>query len=510
MQTEITFAKKLSELLTQSGLAKNILLPNDPIIQAITIDSRAAKAGLLFCAYPGTKVDGRSFIENALKQGVSAVAYDPKDCINEAPLKEKALQSKIPFIAIPSLQTQVSKLDVALKAEALNNLDLIGVTGTNGKTSITHYLSQAFTELGTECGVLGTVGYGLEGKLIPLNLTTPDPITLIDCLVEMQQHGASEVAMEVSAHALTQGRVNGLKFKTAVFTNLTQDHLDYYGTMENYGRAKAMLFTWPQLQHAVVNLDDPFAATIIEHLNPETVLIGFSQNTPTVTLPEKVILAKQIDYLEEGYRCEISSSWGEASLSTQLIGRFNVSNLLATLGVLIAQGITFEKAIAIAQCLKPVAGRMQIFGGGTKPRVIVDYAHTPDALQKALIASREHLKGRLFCVFGCGGERDPLKRPIMARIAQQYADYVVITQDNPRAEPWQQIVDDIAKGLTDATPAPVIAAREEAIRHAISAANENDVVLVAGKGHENYQIIGGQQLEYDDRLWVQRILQEKA
>jgi UDP-N-acetylmuramoyl-L-alanyl-D-glutamate--2,6-diaminopimelate ligase len=479
-------------------------------ITGITLDSRAVKPGMMFCAYPGEKVDGRAFIEQAITQGASVIVYDPSDYAEKA--KQFAAHPKVTFIAIESLQQNVSKIVAQFQAQALAKIEMIGVTGTNGKTSVTHYLGQAWSQLGIPCGVLGTVGFGTykaqqEVDLTTLNLTTPDPVTLIDCIVEMQKDGAQKVAMEVSAHALTQGRISGLQYKTAVFTNLTQDHLDYYGDMQNYGNAKAQLFTWPQLKNAVINLDDPFAETILAQLSPTTTLIGYAQNKPK-RLPEKYVIATEVEGLDAGYRCTISSSWGEATITTSLVGRFNISNLLACLGVLLAEGVEFKRALAAVAALHPVAGRMQVFGGGAKPRVIVDYAHTPDALEKALLAAREHLKGKLFCVFGCGGDRDPLKRPLMANVAEKNADYVVITQDNPRNEPWQRILADIQNGLTNKENAIVIASREEAIRHAITHASPHDVVVVAGKGHENYQIIGDKRLDFDDRLCVQRILQE--
>lgn len=508
MLEESIFPIKLQKWLRDSGLANKTFSFADTEIAGITLDSRAVKTGFLFCAYPGEKADGRRFIEKAIEQGAAAIAYEPKDFAQEADLKLLATQTNVAFIPIPELQKQVSTLIATAHAKSLGAMSLIAVTGTNGKTSITHYLSQAFSAIEQPCGVLGTVGWGLYNSLNETSLTTPDPITVVECLVAMQKQGATKIAMEVSAHALTQGRVTGLRFDTALFTNLTQDHLDYYHDMEHYGLAKAALFSWPELKHAVINLDDPYAEKIVKHIAPGVEIIGYTQGNPTISLPEKIISAEEIICLEAGYRCTINSSWGSAPLTTRLIGRFNLSNLLACLGVLLSHSVSFEKSIALAEQLHPVAGRMQVLGGGKHPLIIVDYAHTPDALEKALLALREHLTGKLFCIFGCGGERDPMKRPIMAKIAQEQSDYVVVTQDNPRMEPWNRIVSDIEKGFTDTSNVAIIASREEAIRHAIKKATAKDVVLIAGKGHENYQIIGEQKFDYNDCACVNSILQE--
>lgn len=480
-------------------------------ITGIALDSRRVTPGMLFCAYPGEKMDGRDFIPQAIANGATYIAYEPKHFTKEAQLRELAKKNGVSFIPISDLSHQVGIIAAHRQAAALEKLSLIGVTGTNGKTSITHYLGQAWSHCQKPCGVLGTVGYGIyfEGKaleLTPLNLTTPDPVTLVDCLAQMQQSGAKRVAMEVSAHALTQGRVSGLNYETAIFTNLTQDHLDYYGTLENYGQAKAQLFTWPSLKFAVLNWDDPFSATLCKKIKAQ--VVAYSIEPLAKNFPQYFVQAVQIETLAKGYAIKIVSSWGEAVIRTGLIGRFNASNLLATLSVLLCHGVAFEKAIEVVSQLQPVPGRMQLFGGNGQPLVIVDYAHTPDALEKALLAAREHLRGKLICVFGCGGERDTGKRPRMAQIAQKNADYIVVTQDNPRAEAWEVILSDIQQGFTKEAAVIAIAAREEAIRHAISKAQRHDVILLAGKGHETYQIIGNQQIEFDDRVWVQRILQE--
>lgn len=505
---ESIFPIKLQKWLKDAGLMKETELERDPLIEGITLDSRSVKPGFLFCAYPGEKTDGRRFIENAITLGATAIAYEPKDFTQETDLKSLADREKVAFIPIPQLQKQVSILIASVYAKPLAAISLIGVTGTNGKTSVTHYLSQAFTAIGQPCGVLGTVGWGLYNALNESSLTTPDPITLVESLAAMQKHGAVKVAMEVSAHALTQGRVAGLHFDTAIFTNLTQDHLDYYHDMAHYGLAKAALFSWKKLKHAVINIDDPYAEIIVQHIAPNVEIIGYTQGNPTIPLPKMIISAQDIICLETGYQCTINSYWGKAALTTRLMGRFNLSNLLACLGVLLSHNVPFEKSIALAEQLHPVDGRMQVLGGGDQPLVIVDYAHTPDALEKALLALREHLTGKLVCVFGCGGERDPMKRPLMAKIAQAQSDYVVVTQDNPRMEPWDRIVSDIEKGFTDKSNVVIIPSREEAIRHAIRSATVKDVVLIAGKGHENYQIIGDQKFDFNDCAWVKSILQE--
>jgi UDP-N-acetylmuramoyl-L-alanyl-D-glutamate--2,6-diaminopimelate ligase len=379
---------------------------------------------------------------------------------------------------------------------------VVGVTGTNGKTTTTHLLAQALDRPEARCGLIGTLGSGFPGQLDPSLHTTPDAISVHRLMAEFVNAGARTVCMEVSSHALDQARVAGVQFDIALFTNLTRDHLDYHGDMQAYAAAKARLFDFPHLKAVVINQDDAFGRELIKRTRGRARIVSFGLHGGDVQ-------ALSVDTSTDGLTLAIATPHGETRLRSSLLGRFNAANLLAALAVLLVAGIPLAEATSALAQTRPVAGRMERFGGvDGQPLVVVDYAHTPDALEKVLQALREHTQGKLVCVFGCGGDRDRGKRPQMGRIAEQLADVVILTNDNPRHEDPAAIINEIASGM-QTTPSAV-PDRTQAIRVALSGACAGDIVLVAGKGHEDYQQVGDRRLDYSDRDTVRALLKEAA
>jgi UDP-N-acetylmuramoyl-L-alanyl-D-glutamate--2,6-diaminopimelate ligase len=490
----------LSQLL--QGIAEVPAL-QDVQVRGLTLDSRRVTAGTLFCALAGSRARGHDYIQDAVARGAVAILAEA----GESPAAGQA-GIGVPLIAVPHLREKLGIIAARFYAEPSQQMQVIGITGTNGKTSVSRYLAQALSMDGLS-GVIGTLGNGVLGAETAASHTTPDAITVQGLLAQQWQQGVRHVAMEVSSHGLDQARVNGVAFDTAVFTNLSRDHLDYHGGMDHYAAAKARLFTWPGLKHAVLNLDDPFGAKLLEQLPDTSRAVAYGLQPHEVAADVQWLWARHIATSLDGVEVEVESSWGRGRFHTALLGRFNVSNALAVLATLLVLGVEFEQALARMALLRPVAGRMERFGGDGLPLVVVDYAHTPDALEQVLRALREHSRGRLWCVFGCGGDRDAGKRPQMGAIAQQYADQVVITNDNPRSEPPEVIAEAILDGMENRDEAMVQLDRAAAIDRAIAQAAAGDVVLVAGKGHEDYQIIGGQRLHFDDREHVQASLAKR-
>lgn len=483
---------KLSLLVKGLG---NIEVAEDVSVFGLSHDSRLVKPGDAFFAYKGTWNDGRLYIEDALNKGAAAVIADEQEMVHLLMSKEdfEALAEGYgkPLVWIPRLGQRLGDLAEQFYGNPSEQINMTGVTGTNGKTTATLLIAGAWRALGEASGVIGTLGAGpYNGELQSLNNTTPDSILLSKILASFVTRSIDHVAMEVSSHSLVQGRVNGLKFQTAVFTNLTHDHLDYHKTFEAYGDAKRRLFTWPGLEHAIVNVDDPFGQALLNDLYAAKVVVGYSTKAEIGELGKKldhVITVRSANLSLKGIYAEIDTSWGRAVLRSPLIGEFNLSNCLAAVAVLCVQGVTLEAAVRAVGGVQEVNGRMQCFGGGKEPLVVVDYAHTPDALEQVLKALRASCKGKLWCVFGCGGDRDKEKRPKMGAIAEQYADTVILTNDNPRYEDPLVIIQDILAGMSQPQQALVSLDREEAIREAVTAASLQDVVLVAGKGHEQTQ-----------------------
>jgi len=475
----------------------------DIMVSGLTQDSHALRAGDAFVALAGAKHHGIEFAPQAVGRGASAVIAETRAADPHATL------GGAPVVWIDDLRLRLGEIAAHFFGDPSAAMTVVGVTGTSGKTSTVQLLAQAFTQLGKRAATIGTLGAGMHGAIHAGERTTPDVIRVHGLMAEFRDAGATDVAMEVSSHALDQHRVDGIHFDVAVFTNLTRDHLDYHGTMEAYGAAKAKLFAWPNLRAAVINVDDAFG---------QALAIGFQRNQRH---PGHGLAGSQIHGREKLLRCGIDTAdadiragdvrthsdgidfrlvtpWGEAPVHSALLGRFNVANLLAVAGVLGVLDVPFAQIRAALEALQPINGRMNRLGGGALPLVVVDYSHKPDALEQVLAALRAHCNGKLVCVFGCGGDRDVGKRPIMGAIAERMADVVIVTDDNPRGEDGDAIVAQIVAGMRAPERATVERDRARAIDIAIAQARAGDAVLIAGKGHETYQEIGGAKHPFDD------------
>ncbi|GFM53199.1 UDP-N-acetylmuramoyl-L-alanyl-D-glutamate--2,6-diaminopimelate ligase [Pseudomonas capsici] len=457
----------------------------DPLIRELTLDSRNVRPGDLFLAVPGIKLDGRAHIADALQRGAAAVAYEAEGS-TVLPITD------VPLIPVKGLAAQLSAIAGRFYGEPSRGLNLVGVTGTNGKTSVTQLVAQALDLLGQHCGIVGTLGTGFYGALQSGRHTTPDPISVQATIADLKKAGARAVAMEVSSHGLDQGRATALDFDVAVLTNLSRDHLDYHGTMQAYGAAKAKLFAWPDLRCRVINLDDEFGRELAE-VKHHSRLVTYSLLDKSASL-----YCRDAKFDDDGVRATLVTAQGEHLLRSRLLGRFNLSNVLAAIGALLGLEYALDEILKVLPKLEGPVGRMQRLGGGDKPLVVVDYAHTPDALEQVLHALRPHAKGRLLCLFGCGGDRDSGKRPLMAEVVERLADGVWVTDDNPRTEAPSRIFDDIRPGFVNAAAVHFIEGRGQAIAELIASADAADVVVLAGKGHEDYQEIDGQRHAFSD------------
>ncbi len=486
-------------------------IDTDCVVTSIALDSRKVEEGGLFLACSGGDRHGMEYLQQALERGAAAVAYEPDDNWSGQQIQELIGDLSIPVIAVPNLGRNASKIAGRFFENPSHQMSVIGVTGTNGKTSSTIFMAQALEEH-AKCGVIGTIGNGFPGALAPSTHTTPDPVELQRILDDFRQQGARAIAMEVSSHALDQGRVAAVHFDVAVFTNLSRDHLDYHSSMEAYGDSKMRLFQMPGISCAVINLDDKFGRHILERLPSGVLALGYGldQHDEISSRLDGWAWARGIKQDIHGMSIQVQTSRGDGEIKTSLLGRFNVSNLLAVLNVLLFKGLSLQTAFERISMLCTVPGRMERHGGDGKPLVVIDYAHTPDALEHALVAARAHTGARMTCVFGCGGDRDTGKRPEMGRIAERLADRVIVTDDNPRSEDGDWIVTDILKGMENPTNALVERDRAKAIRMAVAEAAPGDLVMVCGKGHEDYQLVGGQRLHFSDREQVLQALQEVA
>jgi UDP-N-acetylmuramoyl-L-alanyl-D-glutamate--2,6-diaminopimelate ligase len=477
----------------------------DRQLLAITQDSRQVRAGSLFMACKGARFDARQHIDQAVAAGAAAILVEADD-VDWCCEHEKAA---VPVLPILHLREQMATLAARFYGEPGRQLRLIGVTGTNGKTTTSQLLARAMHALGHRCGVIGTLGNGLiDGELQHSSngpSTTPDAVQLQQLFAELQQQHADTVVMEVSSHALAQQRVIVDDFDVALFTNLTRDHLDYHGTMTAYGTAKRSLFAGRGLQLVVLNLDDEFTAGTSAVLASDVRCFTWS-----VSNPRADVYASTIDYKTGGLNLVVHTPWGIFEFSTTLLGSFNVSNLLAVLTTVLAldslkTDFNPDRIVSVVAALPTVLGRMQVIGN-YPVTAVVDYAHSPDGLAKALQAVREHCQGDLWCVFGCGGDRDRGKRGQMAAIAEQGAEHVVLTDDNPRFEASSQIIADMRAGLQYPERATVIADRANALAFDIDQAKAGDVVLIAGKGHEDYQDVAGTRLPFSDQQHALQLL----
>jgi UDP-N-acetylmuramoyl-L-alanyl-D-glutamate--2,6-diaminopimelate ligase len=458
---------------------------SDLMIRELTLDSRNVRGGDLFLAVPGLNSDGREHIADALKRGAAAVAYEVEGA-KVLPITD------VPLIPVKGLAAQLSSIAGRFYGDPSRSLNMVGVTGTNGKTSVTQLVAQALDLLGQHCGIVGTLGTGFHGALQSGRHTTPDPIAVQATLSDLRKAGARAVAMEVSSHGLDQGRATALAFDVAVLTNLSRDHLDYHGTMEAYAAAKAKLFAWADLRCRVINLDDEFGRTLAAEKR-ESRLITYSLEDSSAYL-----YCRDARFDDDGVRATLVTPQGQHLLRSSLLGRFNLSNVLAAVGALLGLDYALDEILKVLPQLQGPAGRMQRLGGGTAPLVVVDYAHTPDALEKVLTALRPHAKGRLLCLFGCGGDRDRGKRPLMAEVVERLADGVLVTDDNPRSEAPQQIFDDIRPGFSQLQAVRFLEGRGQAIAEIVASATADDVIVLAGKGHEDYQEINGERQPFSD------------
>ena len=450
-------------------------------------DSREVRPGDLFVAYPGDLADGRRFIADAIARGACAVLWQSGgDFVWNS-------DWKIANLSADGLRSLCGPLAHALFGQPSERLSLIAMTGTNGKTTISQWIARTYPR---PCAIIGTLGAGLPEQLIDTGLTTPEATMLTRYLAEFCQAGAAACALEASSIGIEEGRLDGARVDVAVFTNLTRDHLDYHGTMESYAAAKARLFTWPRLRLAVINLDDPFGRELAA-LTTATKVIGYTQSDQHCDR-QGVISAQEVEQTNDGLRFRLCAPNGRARVKTGLLGRYNVSNLLAVAAVLIDAGLTPGEVAERFATLAPPAGRLEKIGGDNEPLIVVDYSHTPDALHSALNALRPVASargGKLIALFGCGGDRDHGKRPLMGEIADRLADRIVLTSDNPRSEDPAAIIEQIRSA---APAACVIADRGEAIARTITAAQPADVILLAGKGHEPYQEIAGIRRPFSD------------
>ncbi len=460
-------------------------------VSGIASDSRQVRPGDLFLALPGVYGHGAPRIPMARANGALAVVVDPSGLDADA---REALQGPELIIA-EGLWANLGHIAERFYAHPSRALTLIGITGTNGKTSVSHYIAEALDLLGSPAAVVGTLGAGRPGALIDFGKTTPDAITLSRTLAELRDAGIACVVMEVSSHGLTQGRVQGMAFDQVVFTNLTQDHLDYHGDMAAYGAAKALLFRLPGVRRAVLNRDDPFSAELLALLPEGCEVLGFSLEQALDSALQGVLLS----LAPSGLQLRLELDGEVAELRAALLGRFNAANLLAAAGVLHGMGYPLDAIANALAKVRAVPGRMQLVSSTAQtPQVVVDFAHTPDALEQVLGALRGHTDGMLHCVFGCGGDRDAQKRPLMGAIAERLADALWVTDDNPRSEPPSAIVRQILAGMLTPEVAHVIHDRALAIRTAIGASAVGDVVLLAGKGHEPYQEVAGERRPFHD------------
>ncbi|WP_194436291.1 UDP-N-acetylmuramoyl-L-alanyl-D-glutamate--2,6-diaminopimelate ligase [Vibrio fluminensis] len=461
----------------------------------LELDSRQVKTGVTFVAIKGHAVDGRQFIDSAVRQGANVVIAQACN-VKEHGLVE--YQGEIAVVYINHLAEILSQLAGRLYANHDNQL--IAVTGTNGKTTITQLIAQWLELVNCRAAVMGTTGNGFLDDLQPAANTTGNAVDVQRTIAQLAKQGAQYTALEVSSHGLVQGRVQALPFSAGVFTNLSRDHLDYHGTMEEYAEAKFSLFSQHQCQRAIINVDDKVGAQWHERLDGAIAVSLYPQTR------DHAVWATSVNYSEQGIEIEFDGMFGAGQFHVALIGEFNASNVLLAFSTLLALGIDKHLLLETAPQLVPVLGRMELFVSQGKAKVVVDYAHTPDALEKALSALRVHCHGRLWAIFGCGGDRDKGKRPMMAEIGERLADHVIISDDNPRSENPAEIVQDMLAGMIHPDHAIVQHDRFKALSHAIEHASEQDIILLAGKGHEDYQVLANETIHYSDRESAQQLL----
>ncbi|AFV00686.1 UDP-N-acetylmuramoyl-L-alanyl-D-glutamate--2,6-diaminopimelate ligase [Simiduia agarivorans] len=479
----------LKHLLPECALAPSLA---EISVTGVTLDSREVNSGYVFLAMQGTREHGIRYLDQVLQAGAVAVLVEQADDLPAA-LPENA-------VVIDALSAKASEIAARFYGLPGQELHTIGVTGTNGKTTCTQLLARLYHALGERAAVMGTMGYGLIGKpLRDTGMTTPDAVSFQRILRDLRNQHARHLAVEISSHALAQNRVAAVPVQTAVFTNLTRDHLDFHQTMEAYGAAKRALFSQLGIKRGIINIDDTFGREMSSALPGLTVITyGLA--------PDAQVRASEIRYETRGLQARVDTPWGAGELRSQLVGEFNLHNLLAVVATACAEGYSLQEVLAAVPTLRPVCGRMELLGADQSVQVVVDYAHTPDALRALLAAARAHCAGKLWCVFGCGGDRDKGKRADMARIAEAMADQCVVTSDNPRTENPELIIQDVMAGFNEPDRVIQQVDRKAAIATAVAQAQAGDWVLVAGKGHEDYQIIGTRKLPFSDQEEARKAL----
>jgi UDP-N-acetylmuramoyl-L-alanyl-D-glutamate--2,6-diaminopimelate ligase len=499
----------VSLLWLLDGIAK--LPASDARVSDLTLDSREVRAGSLFFALRGQHSHGLQFAADAAARGASVVLWDSQGELHEDLARAAAaLAANASLLVVPvaGLRQLVGRIADRFFGWPSSYMRIVGITGTNGKTTCAYLLAQALTRLKSDAAYIGTIGWGRIGALQTPTHTTPDAVSVHRQLAKLRALGVRDVSMEVSSHALDQGRVDGVRFHSAAFTNLTRDHLDYHPSMQAYGGAKARLFAFADLQHIVINIGDAFGRELALRLGGRVALTAVWVGAcDSGWLADRSLHAGDVALGLQGISMSVGGTFGALRATTRLLGRFNAENSVIVLASLVGLGVPLaDAATALAACTAP-PGRLEVIEstGPAKPMAVIDYAHTPDALAKALSALREHCTGALWCVFGCGGDRDPGKRPLMGTIADELADQIIVTDDNPRSENPETITREISGGIK-VHAARIIHDRGEAIGTALKEASASDIVLIAGKGHEDYQIYGATRRSFSDRREARRYL----
>lgn len=500
------FTQSIRPLLAKFGIEAP-----DIRIEGLTLDSRMVSPRVAFVAVQGHQLDGRDFIPQAISLGARVILTQTDDSQAHGALEMRGGTVIVHLFDLPAM---VSSLAAAFYDYPATKLSTVAVTGTNGKTSVVQLLSQLKSLLGSRSAAIGTLGSGVyDGTSTqwvpsPADNTTPDAIYMQNVLADFVLQKVRQVAFEASSHAIVQGRLSQVNTDIAVFTNLSRDHLDYHHTMANYAAAKRALLRQPGLQAVVLNADDKESQNWLKACPQpvEPVMTGLSAGIDLSA--HRHCLATNVQYHQSGIQFRLQTSWGTTVVRAPLLGEFNVRNLLSAIAVLLVQGERFDDVVNVLPMVQPVAGRMEVFEFAQQANVVVDYAHTPDALSQVLTSARAHTNGQLWCVFGCGGDRDRGKRPLMGEAAEQHADHLVITTDNSRSEAPEAIAEDIRAGLVNPASAISEPDREQAIRYCLAKAQPQDLIIVAGKGHEDYQIIGDQKTDYNERAVIARLQKE--
>ncbi|MBM93444.1 MAG: UDP-N-acetylmuramoyl-L-alanyl-D-glutamate--2,6-diaminopimelate ligase [Legionellales bacterium] len=477
---------------------------NRQYVTQVTADSRRVIPGSIFVACPGVHADGRDFILDAVKAGAIAIVVEvPLTPVIKTHLDEAQRQGCL-VIEVQQGREQLGLMLSRFYGKPSAQLSVTAVTGTNGKTSCAYLIARALEVMHQPAGMIGTLGWGVASHLKATQLTTPSAETLQSHCAVFRDQGIQSVVLEASSHALDQSRLSGLNIDRAIFTNLTRDHLDYHQTLDEYFESKLKLFLRPELQHAIINLDDPYGPQIADRMSKKVKVIGVSTSEQITTFPTCILQSSEVS--DEGINMQVSTPWGMVDLQSKLQGHFQMMNLLLVLPVLVLSGLSLKEICQAIALIDHIPGRMECLGGHTRPRVVVDYAHTPDALKSVLTHVRSLTKGQLHVVFGCGGARDVGKRKLMGAIAEELADEVILTNDNPRDEAPELIMQDICSGLVCPWGVSIEYDRCAAIQKAIAQASVDDVVVIAGKGHEQVQIIGGQYHSHSDVDYAQERL----